>query len=349
MFGKSIMKTIEFNAPFGGRVNLTEMGFGTAPLGNLYRELSEQQVEETLQAAWDGGMRYFDTAPQYGLGLSESRLSKFFADKDRDSFVLSTKIGRLLEPANPVGFDAGQWVNPHINDIVYDYSYDGVMRSFEASLKRLGLDQVDILYIHDVDAFTHGTREASDQRIKEVMEGGYKALQELRAGGVVKAIGAGVNEWEVCETLTRLGDFDIFLLAGRYTLLEQDALNSFLPICEKKGIGIVLGGPYNSGILATGPIKGAKYNYEDAPPEILERVSRIEAVCASHNVPMVQAALQFPTAHPSVITVIPGGQTSKEVEQNLSIYNAKTPDALWSDLKSAGLIREDAPVPNGGL
>ncbi len=345
---KSIIKTITFNAPYGGKVDLTQMGFGSAPLGNLYRELSEQQVEDTLGAAWDGGIRYFDTAPQYGLGLSESRLSKFFAGKDRNSFTLSTKIGRLLEPADPVGFDAGQWVNPHINNIIYDYSYDGVMRSLEASLKRLKLDRVDILYIHDVDAFTHGSREASDQRIKEVMEGGYKALEELRSAGVVQAIGAGVNEWEVCETLTRLGEFDMFLLAGRYTLLEQDALNSFLPICEKRGIGIVLGGPYNSGILATGPIKGAKYNYVDAPPEILERVSRIEAVCSAHNVPLVQAALQFPTAHPSVITVIPGGQTAQEVQQNLSIYSDDIPAGLWSDLKSAGLIRDDAPVPVEG-
>ncbi len=345
---KSIIKTITFNAPYGGKVDLTQMGFGSAPLGNLYRELSEQQVEDTLGAAWDGGIRYFDTAPQYGLGLSESRLSKFFAGKDRNSFTLSTKIGRLLEPADPVGFDAGQWVNPHINNIIYDYSYDGVMRSLEASLKRLKLDRVDILYIHDVDAFTHGSREASDQRIKEVMEGGYKALEELRSAGVVQAIGAGVNEWEVCETLTRLGEFDMFLLAGRYTPLEQDALNSFLPICEKRGIGIVLGGPYNSGILATGPIKGAKYNYVDAPAEILERVSRIEAVCSAHNVPLVQAALQFPTAHPSVITVIPGGQTAQEVQQNLSIYSDDIPAGLWSDLKSAGLIRDDAPVPVEG-
>jgi len=340
------MKTIPFNAPFGGQVNLTQMGFGSAPLGNLYRELSEQQVTDTLQAAWDGGIRYFDTAPQYGLGLSECRLSEFFSGIDRDSFVLSTKIGRLLEPASPVGFDAGQWVNPHINNIIYDYSYDGVMRSFEASLKRLNLDRVDILYIHDVDAFTHGSREASDQRVKEVMNGGYKALAELRAAGVVQAIGAGVNEWEVCETLTRLGEFDIFLLAGRYTLLEQEALNSFLPICEKQGIGIVLGGPYNSGILATGPVKGAKYNYVDAPPEILDRVSRIEEVCNAHGVPMVQAALQFPTAHPSVVTVIPGGQTPQEVQQNLTIYHENIPVGLWSDLKSAGLIRDDAPVPS---
>jgi D-threo-aldose 1-dehydrogenase len=346
MRSRSVMKTITFNAPFGGQVDLTEMGFGTAPLGNLYRELSEQQVEETLQAAWDGGMRYFDTAPQYGLGLSECRLSEYFAGKDRNSFVLSTKIGRLLEPASPEGFDAGQWVNPHINNIIYDYSYDGVMRSIEASLKRLNLDRVDILYIHDVDAFTHGSREASDQRIKEVMDGGYKALDELRGTGVVQAIGAGVNEWEVCETLTKFGDFDIFLLAGRYTLLEQDALNSFLPICAKQGIGIVLGGPYNSGILATGPIKGAKYNYEDAPPEILARVSRIEEVCTAHDVPMVQAALQFPTAHPAVITVIPGGQTAQEVRQNLNIYSGNIPAGLWSDLKSTGLIREDAPVPS---
>lgn len=341
------MRTTTFDAPFGGTLAFTELGFGTAPLGNLYRELTPEQVVQTLDAAWDGGMRYFDTAPQYGLGLSETRLSAFFADKDRDSYVLSTKVGRLLEPADPVGFDAGQWVNPLINDIIYDYSYDGVLRSFEASLKRLKLDRVDLLYVHDVDAFTHGSREASDQRVRELMDGGYAALEELRRAGDVQAVGVGVNEWEVCETLAKLGDFDLFLLAGRYTLLEQEALDSFLPLCEQRGIGIVLGGPYNSGILATGPVAGAKYNYSDAPPDILARVARIQAICNDHGVPMVQAALRFPMAHPSVITVIPGGQTAQEVNQNLAINRGDIPSGLWSDLKAAGLVRADAPVPEG--
>jgi D-threo-aldose 1-dehydrogenase len=341
------MKSNSFNAPYGGSLNLTEMGFGTAPLGNMFRELSEVQVSETVQAAWDGGMRYFDTAPQYGLGLSEARMTEFFSGKDRQSYVLSTKVGRILEPTTVDDYDPGTWVNAPLNKIVYDYSYDGVMRSFEESLKRLQLDKIDILYVHDVDAFTHGSREASDQRINEFMAGGYSALEELRRNGDVEAIGAGVNEWEVCQTLTERGDFDMFLLAGRYTLLEQEALNSFLPICEEKGIGIVLGGPYNSGILATGPVPRAKYNYEDAPQDILDRVTKIQNVCVDHNIPIVQAALQFPTAHPSVITVIPGGQTPEEVKQNLDIYSSDTPAALWSDLKSAGLLREDAPVPSG--
>jgi len=264
------------------------------------------------------------------------------------SYVLSTKIGRLLEPATTENFDSGAWVNPLNNAIIYDYSYDGVMRSYEASLKRLKLDKVDFLYIHDVDMFTHGTREASDQRVAEVMSGGYRALEELRSAGDIQAFGAGVNEWEVCEKLTELGDFDIFLLAGRYTLLEQEALNSFLPICEKRGIAVVLGGPYNSGILATGPIKGAKYNYADATSEILKRVRDIQEICTSHNVSLAQAALQFPMAHPSVVTVIPGGQSADEVKQNLNLYGNDIPTQLWSDLKSAGLIREDAPVPQRG-
>lgn len=341
------MKVNLFKAPHGGQLPLTEMGFGTAPLGNLYRELSEAQAQQTLQAAWDGGIRYFDTAPQYGLGLSEARLGEFLAGVNAADYVLSSKVGRLLEPADPVGFDAGQWINPPCNNIVYDYSYSGVMRSFEASLNRLNLDKLDILYIHDVDAFTHGSREASDCRIQQVMDGGYKALQELRAAGVVQAIGAGVNEWQACETLIGLGDFDLFLLAGRYTLLEQEALDSFLPLCDKKGIAVVLGGPYNSGILATGPIVGAKYNYEDAPTAILERVTQIENICREHKIPLVQAALQFPTAHPAVKTVIPGGQNAEEVQQNLKLLSLKTPAALWSDLKTAGLIQEDAPIPSG--
>jgi len=339
------MKTTHFQTPYGGSVPLTSIGFGTAPLGNLYRELSEQQAQDTLVAAWQGGIRYFDTAPQYGLGLSETRLKEFLADKDRGSYSISTKTGRLLEPADPATFDPGQWVNPHMNDIVYDYSYDGVMRSFEASKKRLGLDRVDILYVHDVDAFTHGSRAASDQRVAEYMAGGYAAMDELRRNGDVQAIGAGVNEWEVCETLTGLGDFDLFLLAGRYTLLEQEALDSFLPSCVQNGIGIVLGGPYNSGILATGPVEGAKYNYVDAPPDILERVRQIQQVCSDHGVDLVKAALNFPITHPAVITVIPGGQTPAEVEQNLENYASDIPLGLWSDLKSAGLIRADAPVP----
>ena len=199
------------------------------------------------------------------------------------------------------------------------------MRSFEASFERLGVDRIDILFVHDVDIFTHGSKAASDARIDEFMRGGYYAMLALRDQGVIKAFGGGINEWQVCQTLAERGDFDLFLLAGRYTLLEQEALETFLPLCEKRGIGIVLGGPYNSGILATGPKPGAFYNYDAAPQDILDRVARIEAVCKRHGVALIEAALQFPLMHPSVVSVIPGGQRPQEVISNRNILDKKIP------------------------
>jgi D-threo-aldose 1-dehydrogenase len=227
---------------------------------------------------------------------------------------------------------------------VFDYSYDGVMRSLEFSLERLGVDHIDVVYAHDVDVFTHGSKEASDERIREFMEGGYKALVKLREGGAIKAFGAGINESDVAEHLARSGDFDVFLLAGRYTLLEQEALNSFLPYCLEKKIGVVIGGPYNSGILATGPKPGAYYNYAPASKEILDRVRRIETVCKAHGVKLAEAALRFPLGHPSVVSVIPGGQKPAEVSRNAEILAAKIPAALWCDLKTEKLLRADAPT-----
>ncbi len=326
------------------KLKLSEMGFGGAPLGNMHRALSEEEAQATLQAALDSGVTYFDTAPLYGHGLSEMRFGEALRSLPRESYQLSTKIGRYLEPCAPGDEDAGIFVDvPHFKP-VYDYSYDGVMRSYEDSLKRLGIDTIDILYIHDVDIWTHGSKEASDRRIEEVMSGGYKAMETLKASGDVTAIGAGVNEWEVCQRLTELGDFDGFLLAGRYTLLEQEALNSFLPICEEQNIGIILGGPYNSGILATGAIEGAIYNYHPAPPEILERVAAIGRVCDAHSVSMASAALQFPLAHPAVVSVIPGAISSDEVTRNIATLEAKIPSAFWDDLKSEKLLHPDAPT-----
>lgn len=327
------------------KLYLSEMGFGGAPLGNMHRALSEEEAQATLQAALDSGVTYFDTAPLYGHGLSEMRFGEALRSLPRDSYQLSTKIGRYLEPCSPGDEDAGIFVDvPHFKP-VYDYSYDGVMRSYEDSLKRLGIGSIDILYIHDVDIWTHGSKEASDRRIEEVMSGGYKAMESLKASGDVTAIGAGVNEWEVCQRLTELGDFDCFLLAGRYTLLEQEALNSFLPICEDRKIGIVLGGPYNSGILATGAIEGAIYNYHPAPLEILERVAAIGRVCDAHSVSMASAALQFPLAHPAVVSVIPGAISPDEVTRNIATLEAKIPSAFWTDLKSENLLHADAPTP----
>ena len=292
--------------------------------------MTEKEARVTLEAVWATGCRYFDTAPLYGLGLSETRLNGFLRPKPRGSYLISTKIGRLLDLCEPQK-RSGQDVffeTPSRRER-FDYSYDGVMRSLEFSLERLGLDHVDIVYCHDVDVNTHKTSETADVRIEEFMTGGYRALDELRASGAVKAIGAGVNEWEIAERLARSGDFDVFLLAGRYTLLEQEALTSFLPLCEEKNIAVVIGGPFNSGILATGVKADAHYNYGPAPEEVQDRVRRIQHICKSFKVGLPEAALRFPLGHPAVVSVIPGAQRASEVRRNAAMMSAKLPAALW--------------------
>jgi D-threo-aldose 1-dehydrogenase len=336
----------KFVSRSGVVLQFSELGFGAAPLGNLYRPLTEKEARTTLDAAWTAGCRYYDTAPLYGLGLSETRLNGFLRAKPRDGYLLSTKVGRLLQLCQPEERSRqGAFFETPSRRETFDYSYDGVMRSLEFSLERLGVDHIDIVYAHDVDIFTHGSKEASDARIREFMEGGYQALLKLRDSGAIKAFGAGVNEWQVAETLARAGDFDLFLLAGRYTLLEQDALESFLPYCVERNIGVVIGGPFNSGILATGPKRGAFYNYAPAPEDILERVRRIEAICKAHNVKLAEAAIRFPLSHPAIVSVIPGGQKPGEVRRNAEMLDAQIPPVLWRTLKSEGLLRADAPTP----
>lgn len=328
-------------------VPLTAMGFGGAPLGNLYQKVTEEDAQATLQAAYDAGIRFFDTAPQYGLGRSEGRFGEALKRFGRDSVQLSTKIGRLLVDCAPEEVTPEAFVDVPQKRIVFDYTYDGVMRSYEASRARISVANADVLLVHDVDVFSQGSQEASDAKVRELFDGGgYRALDELRSAGNVAAIGAGVNEWQVCERLLGLGDFDGFLLAGRYTLLEQEALDSFLPLCIERDVGIILGGPYNSGILATGPVDGAKYNYADATPDIVERVRNIEAVCKAHNTPLIAAALQFVMGHPAIKTVIPGAVTPQQVRSNVSVFTTPIPDGLWSDLRGEGLIRPDAPFPS---
>jgi len=339
------LKTRHWDRLGNGGLTVTELGMGTAPLGNLYRAISDDEAHAVLERAWAAGVRYYDTAPLYGLGLSETRLNRFLRGKPRDEYVLSTKVGRLLRPCAPadrIGF--GKWFEVPARREVYDYGHDGVMRSVEASLERLGTHRIDLLLVHDIDVANHGSRANVNAKVDQLMAGGYHALERLRGEGVIQAFGAGVNEWQVAEQLARRGDFDVFLPAGRYTLLEQDALESFLPLCEERGIGIVLGGPYNPGILATGPREGAFFDYEPANAEILGRVARIEAVCAAHGVRMVDAAFRFPLLHPCVISVIPGGQGVDEMESNLAAAAADVPAELWADLKAGGLMREDAPV-----
>jgi D-threo-aldose 1-dehydrogenase len=260
--------------------------------------------------------------------------------------LISTKVGRLLDLCEPQKRSGqGMFFETPSRRERFDYSYDGVMRSLEFSLERLGLDYVDIVYCHDVDVFTHGSREAADARIKEFMNGGYRALDQLRASGAVKAIGAGVNEWEIAEKLARAADFDAFLLAGRYTLLEQEALTSFLPLCEEKKIAVVIGGPFNSGILATGVKGEARYNYSPASDEVKDRVRRIQQICKSFKVALPEAALRFPLGHPAVVSVIAGVQRASEVRRNAAMMATKPPAALWRALKTEKLLREDAPTP----
>lgn len=326
----------------GKTLRFTTLGFGAATLGNLGQVLSEESCDRTVARAWDKGLRYYDTAPLYGLGLSEARVGRMLKRQRRGDYLLSTKVGRLLEPCAPDESNAGVFQVPPGMRYVYDYSHDGVTRSFEASLNRLGLDRIDILFVHDVDGFTHGGREASEARIQELIRsGGWRALDVLRSSGAVAAIGIGVNEWEPCARMLELADPDLFLLAGRYTLLEQAPLDRLFPHCAKAGTGIVIGGPYNSGVLAG----KATFNYGAIPPEVAARVRRLSAVCNAHGVGLRQAALQFVAAHPLVVSVIPGAVSAEEVDGNVALLEAPTPAALWSDLKAQGLIHADAPVP----
>ncbi len=339
------LETIHWQRAGGRAIDFTRLGFGTAPLGNLYRAISEDAAQASLERAWTAGIRYFDTAPLYGFGLAETRLNHFLRGRRRDDYVLSSKVGRLLSPADAeTRSGADRWFEVPARREIYDYGYDGVMRSLEASLERLGLDRIDILYAHDLDRFNHGGPGALEVRLEEFMAGGYRALLSLREQGVIAAFGAGVNQWQPCQWLAERGDFDLFLLAGRYTLLEQEALDSFLPLCVARGIGIVIGGPYNSGILATGPRPGAYYNYDPAPPGILERVRQIEALCTRHDTPLIAAALQFPLHHPAVVSVIPGGQGPEELAGSLAALAHPVPPALWEALRAAGFLRTDAPA-----
>jgi D-threo-aldose 1-dehydrogenase len=323
---------------------LDRIGFGGAPLGNLFTPIPEPDAIRAVTAAYEAGIRYFDTAPLYGRGRSEHRIGAALRSRPRDSFRISTKVGRLLRPTTGRPKDDAAYTDVPAFEVEYDYSEDGALRSLEASLERLGMDRVDTLFIHDIDRWTHG--DAQPARFQEALTGAYRALRRLRAQGVVSAIGVGVNEWEVCQQAAESGEFDGFLLAGRYTLLEQEALASFLPLCERRGLFVVIGGPFNSGILATGAVEGATYNYRPAPPEIRARVARIEAVCRRHAVPLAAAALQFPLAHPAVRSVIPGARSADEVRTNLALLRVPIPVALWTDLRESGLLRADAPTPS---
>jgi D-threo-aldose 1-dehydrogenase len=324
-------------------LSVTSLGFGGAPLGNLFSELAETDAAGAVTAAYRAGINFFDTAPLYGHGLSEHRIGAALRHVPRDSFVLATKIGRLLRPQRAA--DGGLYRNILPFATVYDYSYDGVMRSVEDSLQRLGLARIDVLHVHDVDIWTHGSEAAMAERFAEIMRGGYRALLRLRDEKSIGAIGVGVNEWQACQRFAEAGEFDCFLLAGRYTLLEQEALQSFLPLCERRQISVIIGGPYNTGILATGAVSGATYNYRPAPEDVLARVRRIEDVCRRHGVALASAALQFPLHHPAVASVIPGARSAAEIAAGIAALEAEIPADFWRDLKDEGLLSPAAPTP----
>ncbi len=326
-----------------GRTSLqvSALGFGCAPLGDLYGPLDEATAVDTIVAAIESGMTLVDTSPHYGNGLAEHRVGTAIRRVGRERIILSTKVGRWMTPSSEPpkwgGFKGGAPFAPTI-----DYSYDGTMRSLEQSFLRLGTERIDIALIHDVDRRNHG--DEVDARFGEATAGAWKALASLREQGVIKAIGIGVNEADICMRFAEVCDLDCVLLAGRYSLLEQEALDTFLPLAEKRGIGIILGGVFNSGILATGAIPGAKYDYDNAPEPVLARVRRIEAVCKAHGVSLPVAAVAFVRFHPAVSSVVLGGVTPQEVARNLAGWNTPVPTALWDDLKSQGLICRDAPT-----
>jgi D-threo-aldose 1-dehydrogenase len=323
-------------------VRVTGLGLGGGALGNLYDRVEEEVAEATVAAALACGIRYFDVAPFYGYGLAEERLGRALAGADRAELTISSKVGRLLVPREDGARSDQGFVDAKPFDPVFDYSYDGVMRSFESSLERLGTDRIDVLLLHDIGARTHGVA-AHPELFAQAMEGGVIAMQRLRETGAVGAIGLGVNEWEVCVEALERADFDCFLLAGRYTLLEQGALARLLPLCEERNVSIIVGGPFNSGLLVEQNAE-RHYDYGAAPAELVERLERIRAVCTDHRVPLPAAALQLPLHHPAVASVIPGARSPAEVEGNVAWLDVDIPPALWTDLQAAGLLDPAAPV-----
>jgi D-threo-aldose 1-dehydrogenase len=328
-------------------VRLTQLGFGGASIGELFVRVPEQDALACLHAAWDAGIRYFDTAPWYGRGLSELRTGAGLRERPRGEYVLSTKVGRWLRPpADPARFSTAPWIGGLRFEVVFDYSYDGIMRAYEQSQLRLGLTGYDLAIIHDLDLLYHAPEQKLAAYFEQLATSGFGALSALKAAGLIRGIGAGINALGLIPRFLDLFDMDFFLVAMPYTLLHQEVLEQEFPRCVEDGVGFVIGAVFSSGILATGAVPGAHYNYAPAPPDILERVRRIETVCARHNVPLAAAALQFPLGHPSVASVIPGASRPSQVERNVAAFRHPIPRDLWAELKAEGLLCEDAPVPS---
>ncbi|TMI93138.1 MAG: aldo/keto reductase [Bacillati bacterium ANGP1] len=320
------------------RVSVTRLGLGTAPLGGLFSPVAEEEARATIEQAFAAGLRFFDTAPLYGHGLAEQRLGRVLASKPRVEFVLATKVGRLLRagaPPDPSQFYQGKpfYAGTPLLNPVFDFSYDGVMRSVDESLERLGLDSIDLLHIHD-----------PDHHFDEALRGAYRALDRLRADETIGAVGVGMNQAAMLVRFAREADVDCFLLAGRYTLLDQTALAELLPVCLERRIAVIAGGVYNSGILAD-PRPGATFDYIPARPELITRARRLKKVCARHDVPLKAAAIQFPLGHPAVAAVLIGCRSAAEVDENVRMFRCEIPAGLWDDLRREGLIPEGVPAP----
>ncbi|NRF71689.1 aldo/keto reductase [Aquincola sp. S2] len=333
------MKVSDRRAVAGGRLQLTRFGLGCAPLAGLYEPASEAEARAVLQAAWDAGLRSFDTAPYYGYTASEHRVGRFLREQPREDFVLSTKVGRLMRPdAGVPALDNG-WAEPLPFRPQFDYGYDAVMRSFEDSLQRLGLARIDILLVHDIGRLTHGDAHARHWQAL-TRGGGFRALETLRREGRIAAFGLGVNEAAVVHDSLQEAQLDCVLLAGRYTLLEQGAL-SLLDECARRGTALIVGGPFNSGLLAG----NGKFDYAEAPPALLARADALRRTCAEFDVPLQTAALQFPLAHPAVASCVAGMRDARQVAQNTAWFEQPIPAALWTALRARGLLAEAAPCP----
>jgi D-threo-aldose 1-dehydrogenase len=325
-------------------VEVTELGFGGASIGELFVRVTESDAQATLAAAWDAGIRYFDTAPWYGRGLSELRTGAGLRDHPRAEFVLSTKVGRWLRPAAREILDGAPWLGGSPNEVVFDYTYDGIMRSVEGSRLRLGITRFDVAFIHDLDLL-YFDPATLDAHFRDLAGSGWRALEELRSSGQIGAIGAGINDLGLMPRFLEIGDIDAFLVAMPYTLLDQEVLDSEFPRCVERGIGFVIGAVFASGILAKGAVPGAKYAYAKPSSAVLEKTRRIQAVCERHAVPLAAAALQFPLGHRAVASVIPGASSPAQQARNVAAFRHPIPADLWAELKNERLLREDAPVP----
>ncbi len=327
-------------------LDLPVFGLGTAHLGELYGKVDEAQSQATLAAAWTAGVRFYDTAPWYGRGLAEHRLGGFLRTKPRDAVIVTTKVGRTLHrPADPPSFDRSPWVGGLNFEVDFDYSYDGIMRSYAQALQRLALDTVDALIVHDLDAGFHG---GETERHLKALDGGIKALDELKKAGQIKAIGCGINTSQALKQMVHRYDLDFCIVAMPYTLADQGGLDNGMDACVERGVSIIIGAPFASGILVRGSRSDAAYGYAKAPEAIKTKVRAIETVCDRHNVALPAAALQFVLAHPAVVSVIPGAAKAEEVVANLHFLEARIPAAFWKELKAESLIDPRAPVPGEG-